>query len=312
MTARPKTTSYSEHGTILLREALVDQPDDDFDLPAVVRRKSPAKPQKRPAKPQRNPGAGERALAFVFSHPRQILAALFLTGCAGAIAWNALALQSARHPAPLFNTREIVLAPEPAAETDEAQPLPPARPEAQPQGEQASMTAHSEAPAHPSPAPATGAAPVAAVPKAPARSPIAEMIRNGGQPAPAPVQPGRPAQEPAKSPQDLGKAPQAAAPAAPPQAKTAARDPIAEMIRMGGPVPVPPANVGRPDTGDIVLSGQRALARLGYSVKVDGVMGSGTRQAIERFEQDRRLPVTGEFNARTIRELSSHSGIAVP
>ena len=49
---------------------------------------------------------------------------------------------------------------------------------------------------------------------------------------------------------------------------------------MGGPVPVPPGNVGRPDPGDTVLAGQRALARLGYSVKVDGMMGSGTRQAI--------------------------------
>jgi peptidoglycan hydrolase-like protein with peptidoglycan-binding domain len=83
------------------------------------------------------------------------------------------------------------------------------------------------------------------------------------------------------------------------------------MIRLGGPVPVPPANVGRSDPGDVILSGQRALARLGYSVKVDGAMGTGTRQAIERFEQDRRLPVTGEFSARTIRELSSVSGIAV-
>jgi peptidoglycan hydrolase-like protein with peptidoglycan-binding domain len=82
------------------------------------------------------------------------------------------------------------------------------------------------------------------------------------------------------------------------------------MIRLGGPVPVPPANVGR-DPGDAVLAGQRALARLGYSVKVDGMMGAGTRQAIERFEQDRRLPVTGELNARTIRELSAASGIAV-
>jgi peptidoglycan hydrolase-like protein with peptidoglycan-binding domain len=40
-------------------------------------------------------------------------------------------------------------------------------------------------------------------------------------------------------------------------------------------------------------------------------MGSGTRQAIERFEQDRRLPVTGEFNARTVRELTTASGITV-
>jgi len=292
MTARPKTTSSSEHGTILLREALVDQPDDDFDLPAVVRRKSPAKPQKRPAKPQRNPGAGERALAFVFSHPRQILAALFLTGCAGAIAWNALALQSARHPAPLFNTREIVLAPEPALELEVDRPLPPARPGAQPDGQMAAPHPHEFVAPAPS-APEPGAAGTA-MPRTP-RNAIAEMIRNGGQPAPA-------AAPPTRAPQ--------AAPAAP-AGRTAARDPIAEMIRMGGPVPVPPANVGRPDPGDIVLAGQRALARLGYSVKVDGLMGSGTRQAIERFEQDKRLPVTGEFNARTMRELSGASGIAV-
>lgn len=289
-----------------MRDALVDQPDDEFDLPAVVRRKSPAKPQKRPAKPQRKPGVGEKTVSFVFSHPRQILAALFLTGCGGAIAWNALALQDSRHPAPLFNAREIVLAPEPGPETAVPQPLPPARPGSHPSGHpsdgQASITAHPETAAHSSSAPVAELAPAAAAPKAPARSPIAEMIRNGGQPAPAPAQPARPAQA----------SPPAAPPvAAPGPARTAARDPIAEMIRMGGPVPVPPANVGRSDPGDIVLSGQRALARLGYSVKVDGVMGAGTRQAIERFEQDRRLPVTGEFNGRTIRELASHSGIAV-
>jgi peptidoglycan hydrolase-like protein with peptidoglycan-binding domain len=90
-----------------------------------------------------------------------------------------------------------------------------------------------------------------------------------------------------------------------------ARDPIAEMIRMGGPVPVPPANVGR-EASDTILAGQRALAKLGYGIKADGIMGSGTRQAIERFEHDRKLPVTGEFNARTLRELAAASGVAVP
>lgn len=231
----------------------------------------------------------ERASAFVFSHPRQILAALILTGCGGAIAWNALALQSSRHPAPLFNTREIILAPEPEAEL--SQPLPPARPGAQPHEELALAP-------YVAPAPSEVGVPAAVTTPKPPRTPIAEMIRNGGQsqPAPAAAPPAR-AQQPA--------------PAAPPAARTAARDPIAEMIRMGGPVPVPPASVGRPDLGDTVLAGQRALARLGYSVKVDGVIGSGTRQAIERFEQDRRLPVTGEFNARTVRELSAASGITV-
>jgi hypothetical protein len=281
-----------------LREAFVDHPDDDLDLPAVVRRKAPARPtQKRAAKPPRKPSVGERAASFVFNHPRQILAALLLTGCGGAITWNALALQSSRHPAPLFNTREIVLTPEPTQETgsEAVQALPPARPGAQPAEELASVPASHESVAHSSPMPAPASA--VATPKAPQRSPITEMIRNGGQPVPAAAPPAR--------------APQAAAAPVPAPARSAARDPIADMIRMGGPVPVPPANVGRSDPGDIVLAGQRALARLGYSVKVDGLMGSGTRQAIERFEQDRRLPVTGELNARTIRELSAASGIAV-
>jgi Putative peptidoglycan binding domain len=278
-----------------LREAFADQPDDDMDLPAVVRRKAPARPpQRRAAKPPRRPGMAEQAAAFVFGHPRQILAALFLTGCGGAIAWNALALQSSRHPAPLFNTREIVLAPEPSPEAETDQLLPPVRPGTE-LAAQPSTGPNPHAFVPPAAAPEASASGATAKPVA--RSPITEMIRNGGQPAPAAAPPAR-VQQPAPA-------------VAPPAARTAARDPIADMIRMGGPVPVPPGNVGRPDPGDTILAGQRALARLGYSVKVDGVMGSGTRQAIERFEQDKRLPVTGEFNARTVRELSNASGIAV-
>jgi hypothetical protein len=297
----PKRHHSSKTETTPLREAFVDHPDDDLDLPAVVRRKAPARPtQKRAAKPPRKPSVGERAASFIFSHPRQILAALLLTGCGGAIAWNALALQSSRHPAPLFNTREIVLAPE--SESEAVQPLPPARPGAQQAAELASAPASHESVAHS--APEAAPAPAVATPKPPARNPIAEMIRNGGQSVPAAAPPARapqPAASAAPAPTTLASAP----------VRSATRDPIADMIRMGGPVPVPPANVGRSDPGDIVLAGQRALARLGYSVKVDGLIGSGTRQAIERFEQDRRLPVTGELNARTIRELSAASGIAV-
>lgn len=280
-----------------MRQAFVDHPDDDLDLPAVVRRKAPARQtQKRAPKAPRKPGIGERVVAVVIGRPRQILAALFLMGCGGAIAWNALALQSSRHPAPLFNTREVVLSREPMPASETSQPLPPARPAAQPTDE----TVPPPAP-HPVPHSAPEAAgPAVATPKTPTRSPIGEMIRNGGQPVPAAASPARAAQSPAP-----------AAPA-PPPLRSAARDPIADMIRMGGPVPVPPGNVGRSDSGDLVLAGQRALSRLGYSVKVDGVMGPGTRQAIERFEQDRHLPVTGELGTRTARELSSASGITVP
>ena len=61
MAACSKKTSSFEDGTIPLREAFADQPDDDLDLPAVVRRKAPARPvQKRAAKPQRKPSPAER------------------------------------------------------------------------------------------------------------------------------------------------------------------------------------------------------------------------------------------------------------
>lgn len=75
---------------------------------------------------------------------------------------------------------------------------------------------------------------------------------------------------------------------------------------------MPPASVGKVEADDTVLAGQRALAKIGYGVKVDGFYGPGTRQAIEAFERDKRLPVTGEFGPRTVRELASQAGIAIP
>jgi peptidoglycan hydrolase-like protein with peptidoglycan-binding domain len=40
-------------------------------------------------------------------------------------------------------------------------------------------------------------------------------------------------------------------------------------------------------------------------------MGPTTRQAIERFERERKIPVTGELGARTVRELAAQSGLPV-
>jgi len=274
---------------IPLREALAARPDDDFIISAPVRRKSAVRPLPKKI------GLGERLISAALAHPRRLAAAVFLTGCAGVIAWNALVQQSARHPAPLFMQRDASPTPLPAL----SQTLPPMRPApAQPEAE-------APLPLHPQPlvqTPGPAPAPAAPAAKPPSRGAIAELIRNGGSEAGSATAPSvRTAQPPA---QTVATAPQAA------KAPTM-RDPIGEMIRMGGPVPTPPANVGRPEASDLVMSGQRALAKLGYGVKADGFMGTGTRQAIERFERDRRLPVTGEFSARTARELSALSGIPV-
>jgi hypothetical protein len=105
----------------------------------------------------------------------------------------------------------------------------------------------------------------------------------------------------------------AALPQAP--ARAPARDPIADLIRgadtTGSASALRPAE-GRPEPQRQIAAAQRALIKLGYGqLKVDGMFGQETRQAIERFERDRRLAPTGELGPRTARELSAQSGIRV-
>jgi peptidoglycan hydrolase-like protein with peptidoglycan-binding domain len=58
-----------------------------------------------------------------------------------------------------------------------------------------------------------------------------------------------------------------------------------------------------------VLAIQRALADFGYGqIKSTGVYDSDTRSAIERFELDRQLPVTGQISDRFVRELAAMTG----
>lgn len=53
-----------------------------------------------------------------------------------------------------------------------------------------------------------------------------------------------------------------------------------------------------------VIAIQRALSEYGYGpLKLTGVYDPDTRVAIERFERDRKLPVTGQMSERVTREL---------
>jgi hypothetical protein len=87
-------------------------------------------------------------------------------------------------------------------------------------------------------------------------------------------------------------------------------DGIGELIKAGDPK-------GAETTASVATQGalsiaqvQRALVKLGYGpLKADGVMGAGTRAAIEKFERDRKLPVKGEPSPRTLRELADRAGI---
>ncbi|MEA2929057.1 MAG: hypothetical protein QOG38_1485 [Hyphomicrobiales bacterium] len=73
----------------------------------------------------------------------------------------------------------------------------------------------------------------------------------------------------------------------------APKDPIADLI-----APAPR-----------VTAVQRALNDYGYGpVKATGIYGPETVAAIEKFERDRKLPVTGQISPRVMRELGTLTG----
>jgi peptidoglycan hydrolase-like protein with peptidoglycan-binding domain len=70
-------------------------------------------------------------------------------------------------------------------------------------------------------------------------------------------------------------------------------DPIADLI---GPSPR-------------IMALQRALSDFGYGqIKPSGSVDAATSAAIEKFERERRLPITGQVSERVVRELAAMTG----
>ncbi len=141
---------------------------------------------------------------------------------------------------------------------------------------------HNPAPAAPAAAPAPSTSqPAAAVAPPAAAAPV------------APLPPSKPAPPPRAAAPAPAPSVAAAAPAATPN--------IASLL--------PPGEV---PVSQRIVEIQKALARLGYGpIRIDGRVGETTKQAIERFERDRRLPVTGEVSDRVIRELNAVAGLSI-
>ena len=58
-----------------------------------------------------------------------------------------------------------------------------------------------------------------------------------------------------------------------------------------------------------VTAVQRALADFGYGqIKPTGIADPETRVAVEKFERDHRLPVTGQISDRLVRDLAAMTG----
>jgi hypothetical protein len=75
------------------------------------------------------------------------------------------------------------------------------------------------------------------------------------------------------------------------------------------PQVVTPPTVPTTPTSRRVVAMQKALAEFGYGqIKPTGAIDAPTRAAIEKFERERRLPITGQPSERLMKELSVVTG----
>jgi len=199
-------------------------------------------------------------LAFVVRRPGRLAGGLLFASVAAFISLNALTMQHAPHPAPLFGKGERDAAVRQGAPVGRSV--------------ESASRGYATQPAVPrsAPVPQTG-------------SPAAPMTLEDVL---APVPPSRPqgsVNETSSIPRDL----------------------IGDLIRSGSPQV---ATAPEPDPR--LMAAQRALTKLGYGpLTDDGLFGPMTRSAIERFEREQGLEVTGLLVPQTIRVLSVRSGVDI-
>ena len=215
-----------------------------------------------------------RAAVFVLKRPAATAALVLALGTATGVALNATVLQKGRHPAPLVATR--------APEKPE--------PRVPPQPKPAPVAAVKTDAAAPAPA-----KPAQPLPKAELVKAIQTELRTrklyagkaDGALGPRTVQAIRSFEKQERLP-ETGKPSEA----------------LLKLLRA-------PKKVAAPSPGT-VTSVQKLLTSLGYGpLKTDGTLNPEMRQAIERFELDRGLPVTGHVNERLIHELERITGASI-
>jgi hypothetical protein len=118
-----------------------------------------------------------------------------------------------------------------------------------------------------------------------------------------------------------------AADAAPSEAKPVesrsadANDPLTNLVKATGApasasnIPRPPAPIPSrdamlaPSGSRRVAAVQRTLTEYGYGqLKPTGTIGADTQAAIQKFERDRKIPVTGQMSDRVVHELVAMVG----
>jgi hypothetical protein len=213
-------------------------------------------------------------LRVLLHSPKDMVAGLIAFAAVSAIIANAIFLQKGHHPSPMFGSSTVVAFPAPA---QVANPLPKPRPLDAATSSDTKLDSRmlDSKPVNSAnePKPSLAAKPV----EQRAADPVGNLLK-----APAPP----------ASPATTGAV--ARPPAAIPNATRT--DPLGDLI----------TNTRR------VAAVQRALTEYGYGqLKPTGNVGSDTAAAIQRFERERKLPVTGQVSDRMVRELATVTGRAI-
>lgn len=227
-------------------------------------------------------GRAGKVAAAIGQHPREFVGIVMATAATFAIFVNALFLQKGPHPAPIFVTRPLL--------KQQTVPLAPPRPQQ----------------AQPQPVAQPNVAPEAQIRTQLISDIQRELSRRGFYDGAVDGLWGAKTDAAAR---DFGQAAGLKIDAQPSdgllraivgsKAKRTAPDPV----RANDPI----AELIAPSKR--VLAIQRALTDFGYGqIKPTGLYDTPTRAAIEKFERDHRLPITGQISDRFVRELASMTG----
>lgn len=270
------------------------------------------KSERRPANSRPETAGGRRLLPknplAGVALPRSLLTRNRLIaglGClfAGAIVVNAVVLQSEKHPSPLFRT---------VAKANEPFPVPPVRPDAAAARNTAAPAPAQTAAAKPVPADKTKAPEKAAAPET-SDALVAEIQRELGKRGYFKGEAtGKVGAATTQAIRDFQFAQRMAVDGRPSEpllndiqaSRVTMKDELVDLLKR---------TAGAEDkTVKTVSDVQKALNKVGYGpLSEDGQLGPSTKQALAKFEADKKLPPRGEPKGPVLKVLASASGVQI-
>lgn len=248
--------------------------DDDDDFTLVAEPRPSDRVRRGPGRSRRGSARRWAWLGLLTRRPVRTVAGAIVTALLTSIVINALVLQKAKHPAPLFMPAQPPKAAaaqiHPAPQTHVSAPLPDDAPvEAKSRDAIGALLKPN--------AIEKSAADVSS-PAAKSKDAIAALLKGNAT--------------------DKTRAENEPAEAKP-------KDAIGTLIKTNTP------DAAEPPT-ETVAAIQQALVRLGFVLRADGVLGAATKQAIELFERDHGMQADGIVSPRVTKRLSEMSGVAIP